>query len=133
MFYPGSHERLSTGVGGNTDETGSSDPLAGIGDPIFLSMGGVRTEFYTIRQLGLALNRKPGTIRKLEGEKNIPRAVWRKPAQDPRMRIRLYTRRQIEGLRQLMDEEGILFDKQKSISKTQFPARAMALFAEDRK
>jgi hypothetical protein len=131
MFYPGSNERLSDGSEGAA-KTGS-DPLAGIGPPLILSMGGVRTEFFTISQLGLALNRKAGTIRKLEDEGNIPRAVWRRPALDSRMRRRLYTRHQIEELVRIANEEGILINKQKAISSTQFPARARALFDEDRK
>jgi hypothetical protein len=130
--YPGSNERLSEGTGEGAAKTGSPDPLAGIGEPLILSMGGVRTEFWTISQLGLALNRKAGTIRKLEEEGNIPRAVWRRPALDSRMRRRLYSRKQIEGLIQIADEEGILRDKQRAISKTRFPARARALFAEDK-
>jgi hypothetical protein len=79
----------------------------------------------------LALNRKAGTIRKLEQEGNIPRPMWWKPAADNRMKRRLYTRHQVEELIRIADEEGILRDKQKAISKTQFPARARALFAED--
>ncbi len=93
----------------------------------------MRTEFFTIGQLGLALNRKPGTIRKLEQEGNIPRPMWRTPAVvDNRMKRRLYTRHQVEGLIRIAEEEGILRDKQKAISKTQFPARARKLFNEDR-
>jgi hypothetical protein len=48
------------------------------------------------------------------------------------MRRRLYTRHQVEGLIRIAEEEGILRDKQKAISKTQFPARARKLFNEDR-
>ena len=129
--YPGSNERLSEGTEGPSKAL-SADPLAGIGEPTYLSLGGVRTEFFTIGQLGLALNRKAGTIRKLEQEGNIPRPTWRRPALDSRMRRRLYTRHQVEGLIRIAEEEGILRDKQKAISKTQFPARARKLFNEDR-
>ena len=131
--YPGSNERLSEGTSEGAAKTGSLDPLADIGAPTYLRLGGVRTEFFTIGQLGFALNRKPGTIRKLEQEGNIPRPMWRTPAVvDNRMKRRLYTRHQVEGLIRIAEEEGILRDKQKAISKTQFPARARKLFNEDR-
>lgn len=90
---------------------------------------GELTEFFTLGMLAKALNRKPGTIRKWERERIIPRATIVKGSSDPRGVRRLYTRAQIEGLIEIAKEEGI-FDPQskRSITNTQFTTKAVELW-----
>lgn len=93
-------------------------------------IGGKSVELFTISQLAEVLNRRPVTIRTWEQKGIIPRATFVKPGinKDPRGRRRLYSRQQVEALVAIADEEGLLVDVHKQISKTQFQAKALSAF-----
>jgi hypothetical protein len=80
-------------------------------------------EFFEIRILARALGRSSGTMRTWTTNGWLPEARYRAH------RRRLYTRAQIEGLRQIADEEGLLHDKRRNPASTHFPQRARELFA----
>jgi len=71
--------------------------------PKALYYNGVTTQFFTRRDLGMALNREPGTIRQLEDK-----GVLCHPLVRNHRGHWLYTREQIEALIELAREEGVL-------------------------
>lgn len=87
---------------------------------------------YRIGSVAIALNRKSVTIRKWETEGIIPVSPYKMPSHDSRGQRRLYSKAQIEALRQLAYEEGILYPneggKWRHIETTQFKARAAKIF-----
>lgn len=96
--------------------------------PRILKVGGVEMEFFTVGQLGRAMNnRKPVTMRKWEQEGIIPRATYQIPSEDSRGRRRLYTRAQVEGMVNIAKEENV-FDGSKPIKYSDFSVRVLALF-----
>jgi len=75
-------------------------------------VNGVKTEFFAIGQVALALNRSPSTIRLWERRQWIPPARFRAPA-PRRSKVkeagdRLWTRPQVEAMVRAAEEEGIL-------------------------
>jgi hypothetical protein len=110
---------------------GLRDLLGGLSGKTF-TIAGKEVELFSISELAEALNRKPVTLRKWEQKGIIPKATFVKPGanQDPRGRRRLYSREQVLALVRLADEEGILHDLHKQVTKTQFRAKAWAAFRE---
>lgn len=104
------------------------------GKPRTFLVDGKPQEFYGVGDLAKALNRKSVTIRKWETDGIIPNATFILPSEDSRGRRRLYTRAQIEGLRQIAAEEGLLEPnaqgKWNAIDKTKFKSRALELFKQ---
>lgn len=123
-FFPGSRQVV-------TPPAGLPDPLGGLTGKTF-TIRGVEVELFTIGQVADALNRTPVAIRKWEANRVIPKATFSKPGvnQDPRGRRRLYSRPQVEALVRIAQEEGILHDKYRSITKTQFKAKVLHAFRE---
>jgi hypothetical protein len=100
--------------------------------PKVYTVRGKDVEFFSIGQLALALNRRPVTIRKWESEGIIPRSTFTAPSDDPRGKRRLYTRKQVEGIVKIAREEGILYDHSKHIKQTNFTARVIDLFKNNK-
>jgi hypothetical protein len=107
-------------------EYGEPDEL--LGTPVILFHRGEEKEFFPISSLAAALNRSVVTIRKWEGKGFIPKATFGTPSKALGGRVRLYTRAQIVGLRDIAREEGLLDDLTKAVTKTQFAAMAHILF-----
>lgn len=120
-FYPGSrHERM--------DPVESEEPEEEPWDlnPKVVVYGGKEVEFFTIGALAKALNRTVGSIRKWERLGYIPKATYRSAGE---RQNRLYTRPQVEGMRAIAQEEGLL-DPRKHVvvSDTRFTERVVNLF-----
>jgi hypothetical protein len=124
-FFPGSRQPI-TG-----SPAGLRDLLGGLSGKTF-TIAGKEVELFSISELAEVLNRKPVTLRKWEQKGIIPKATFVKPGanQDPRGRRRLYSREQVLALVRLADEEGILHDLHKQVTKTQFRTKAWAAFRE---
>lgn len=90
------------------------------------------TEFFTLGQLARALGRESVTIRKWEREGVIPKAQYQVPGRndDPRGRRRLYTRKQVEGIVRIAEEEGLFANTRKPFAETQFVERVLKLFQQ---
>lgn len=105
-----------------------------LGKPKVFLVNGQPQELYPLGALAIALNRKPVTIRKLEQDGIIPKASLILPSNDPRGQRRLYTRAQIEALRTVAAEEGVLEPnsngKWKAIEGTKFREKALIAFKE---
>lgn len=123
-YFPGSRQEISA-------PPGPPDVLAGETGRMF-TIGGREVELFSIGQLAAALNRAPATIRKWEQDGVIPKATYTKPGanQSPNGRRRLYSREQIEALVRIAQEEGILLDLHRQITKTQFKAKALHAFRQ---
>lgn len=126
-YYPGSRRPI---VDDATAAASSLRVLQSAGREY--RIGDKTVRLYGIGDLAEALNRRPVTIRKWEKEGVIPSPTFNKPGTggDPRGRRRLYSQAQIEGLVSIAADERILADTKKSVSRTQFKARAWALFKE---
>jgi hypothetical protein len=131
QFYPGSKQvmRVNPGVRSPADDEGLfiGKPCLVVGDE----------EYFTIGSLAFAINRAAGTIRKWEADGIIPKPTRRKAGEeqrDKRGRRRIYTRKQIMGLRRIAREEGILetnaYGAWKSLDSTRFKDRAKKLFEQ---
>lgn len=127
-LYPGSKQRIRTF--GETDSVPDPEDTLDLGKPLIKRYGGVDTEFYTSGQLAFALNRKPGTVRLWERQGTIPKSTFTLRSGNRYAKRRLYIRPQIEGLRRIAIEEGILSDTSRHITKTHFAERAAKLFKE---
>jgi hypothetical protein len=121
-FFPGSRQPV-------TPVAGFRDLLDGEAGKTY-TIGGREVELFTISQLAALLNRRPVTIRKWESEGHIPRATYAKPGKnkDVRGRRRLYSREQVEALVSIAEEEKILHDLHKQISRTKFGPKSLAAF-----
>jgi hypothetical protein len=78
-------------------------------------VNGVKTEFFTVGQVALALNRTSRTIRWWEGKQVIPPATFRAAA-PKRSKVkeagdRLWSRAQVEVMIRVAQEEGVLDGK----------------------
>ena len=98
--YPGS----SRAVG----DLGEPPTARDWGRPTQYRVGGVLTDFYTIGQLAVALNRSPVTIRKWERLGIIPVAAFRAPAEVKAKARRLYSRAQLEIMVGIAWDEGLM-------------------------
>lgn len=103
-----------------------------LGKPKIFLVDGQPQELFPLGAVARALNRRSVTIRKWETEGIIPRSPFIMPSHDPRGQRRLYTRAQIEALRTVAQEEGLLEPnsngKWKSIESTQFREKALRAF-----
>ena len=103
-------------------------------NPRTYTVNGEDVEFFSVGQLARALGREPGTIRKWEAQGVIPKATFQVPGRDgdPRGRRRLYSRKQVEGLVQIAEDEGLMDfgATRKSFNTTQFKPRVLELFRE---
>lgn len=124
-FYPGSRHRREDGPV-------IPEPVQAVVEtdwdtnPKWLTLDGVDVEFFTIGALATALNRQVVTIRKWEREGVLPVATYRSAGA---RKNRLYTRAQIEGLRLIAAEEGLMDPTiKKNLGDTDFSARARQLF-----
>lgn len=90
------------------------------------------TEFFTLGQLARALGRQSVTIRKWERDGVIPKAQYQVPGRDGSVhgRRRLYTRKQVEGIVRIAEEEGLFVDSRKSFAETRFTERVLRLFGQ---
>jgi hypothetical protein len=123
-FFPGSRIRA-------TPPAGLRDTLDGLTGK-FYPVGNQQVELFTISQLAEALNREPVTVRGWEHKGFIPKATFSKPGKggDVRGRRRLYSRAQVEALVSLAQEEGLLADKHKKITETNFAGKALLAFKQ---
>jgi hypothetical protein len=129
-MYPGSRMQVK-----NYDRIVIEPPDYGPFDkPRVFSVKGTEVEFFTTGILARMLNRESGTVRKWESEGVIPKATFIAPSDDKRGKRRLYTRKQIEGIRSIAHEEGVLEPgaggRWKSIRKTDFREKVYNLFTE---
>lgn len=104
LFYPGSKRRIPTE---------RTPPKAVVEDawdshPVLLKVKGETKEFFTVGMLAQALGRRPATIREWEAKGIIPKAKFRTAAVDTAKQKRLYTRRQVEVMVKIAQEEGLM-------------------------
>jgi hypothetical protein len=131
-FYPGSRKQRKSYEEPEKlvpqDEAEDFD----LGKPKIFLVNGQPAELFTLGVVARALNRQPVTVRKWESEGIIPRSPFVLPSHDPRGQRRLYTRAQIEALRTVAEEEGVLSPnangKWKSIETTSFREKAIRAF-----
>lgn len=123
-YFPGSRQRI-------TPPSGPPDVLGGVTGKTY-TIKGKPVELFGIGQVAEALNREPVTIRSWERKGFIPRATFSKPGanQDPRGRRRLWSRAQVEALVRIAQEEGILSDTHKQVTRTQFARKVLDAFKE---
>jgi hypothetical protein len=123
-YFPGSRQKIAP-------PAGPPDPLGGLTGTV-TQVKGRPVELFTIGQLSQVLNRRPVAIRAWETEGVIPKATYVKPGKDgdKRGRRRLYSRAQVEALVRIAAEEGILHDKHKQISRTQFASKVLEAFRQ---
>lgn len=121
-FYPGSKKQIPERPAPPEPEAKPWDRNAKT-----MQVNGVEVEFFTVGALAEAINRKPVTIRSWEMKGIFPKARYR----DKRQR-RLYTRRQIEGVRGLCAKHGILdFAARPDSIPGQFTEDVLSLWRED--
>lgn len=130
-FYPGS-SRKKREYEELEPEKPELDELPELGSPSYYLVNNQPLALYRIGAVARALNRKSVTIRKWESEGYIPVSPYKLPGRDNRGQRRLYSRQQIETLRQLAYDEGILYPsasgKWKHLEKTQFKEKAAKVF-----
>lgn len=97
-----------------------------LGKPLFPGTGNTEA-FYPISALAHALNRSTGTIRTWHETGVLP-GTYSVPGKTPNGRRRVYTARQIMGLRRLAAEYGVLDDKKAQLEE--FSKRARMLFEQ---
>jgi hypothetical protein len=93
----------------------------------------VRVEVFPIGALAKALKREPVTIRSWILKGWIPKARFKTPpihGTRGNAGRRLWTRRQIEGMLQIAQEEGLLDEKGTQMQKTNFSKRVFAAHKE---
>lgn len=130
-FYPGSSRKKREYEGVQPKKPVEQEELE-LGKPKIFLVDGQPQELFPLGAVAKALNRQSVTIRKWETEGIIPRSPFIMPSHDPRGQRRLYTRSQIEALRTVAQEEGLLEPnsngKWKSIESTQFREKALRAF-----
>lgn len=97
-------------------------------NPKVLLLNGVEVEFFPISALARAVGKSSKTIREWERIGVLPKARYRSRHRDPAKAYRLYSRAQIEGIRRIAGEEGMLTWKPANIQASNFTARVVALF-----
>lgn len=131
-YYPGSKVKRKVYT---PDDKEFHDAMAlpvSLENPRIFTVRGKDVEFFTIGQVAMALNRTPSAIRKWEDNGIIPTAQYYTPSEDVRGKRRLWTKAQAEGMVRIAEEEGILEDTWKPISKTRFTERVIKLFEDNR-
>lgn len=131
-FYPGSKKKKKDYD--NSPKIMQPPPVEelNLGKPRTFLVNGQPLELFPLGAVARALNRQPVTVRKWESEGVIPSSPYKLPSHDPRGQRRLYSREQIESLRKIADEEGILHPnangKWKAIESTDFREKALKAF-----
>lgn len=124
--YPGSKQTLIDYTA--PEEITEDDELTTLlGAPYKTTKSG--RSYYSIGSLARALNRSPVCMRKWEANGTLPMPTL--AAKGKRAlggQVRLYTREQIEGLRLIAAEEGILAETWHAVKHTNFRERAHELF-----
>lgn len=100
--------------------------------PYILAVEGFPREFFTIGHLSGALLRSAMTVRGWEAQGFFPKPTFTVNGGNKYAKRRLYTRRQIEGVIQIAQEEGILDSRRRYLTETDFTPRCFALFAQCR-
>lgn len=101
-----------------------------LGTPIQMGYRGELMDFFKIGSLARAMNRSVVTIRKWQDKGFLPPPSFMIPTKAIGGKIRLYSRPQVEGLRRIAAEEGLLTDTTKAVTHTRFEERAFNLFRE---
>lgn len=122
--YPGS-KQLRRAVA-PTPAAPPVDETAWDAKPIIKSVKGEPLELFTVGQLGQALGRAAVTIRLWERNGVIPTARMRLNNKNGLGGRRYYTRAQVEGIRQIAKEEGLL--EPRARITPEFTRRVVALF-----
>ncbi|MFH9606838.1 MerR family transcriptional regulator [Streptomyces sp. NPDC017448] len=123
-YYPGSSKKIGRPRSEPPLRTPENDWSS---SPRIYSVDGVDYEFFSIGDLAAALNRRPGTIRLWERQGHIPRGM-RSPSSHTDKRQRIYTRPQVEGIRRIAEETGILHEARPRIEQTNFRSLVLDLF-----
>lgn len=130
-FYPGSSRRKKSYDEEPVPVVEELPDLI-LGKPRLYLINGKPVEFYSLGDVARNLNRSPVTIRKMEANGQLPISPFVSPGIDERGKRRLYIKEQIESLRQIAQEEGILYPssggKWKAIEQTQFTKKAQEMF-----
>ena len=131
-FYPGSsRKRKEYDDEPEVIPIEEEEPLD-LGKPKYYLVNNQPTALYKIGAVAKALNRKPVTIRRWETEGIIPNSPYKMPSHDDRGQRRLYTLGQIEALRTIAQEEGLLYPSAggqwKKIEQTAFKEKARKAF-----
>jgi hypothetical protein len=131
-FYPGSKKQKKSYEANEKLLPENEAQDFDLGKSKIFLVNGQPTELFTLGAVARALNRQPVTVRKWESEGIIPRSPFVLPSHDPRGQRRLYTRAQIEALRTVAEEEGVLSPnangKWKAIETTSFREKAIRAF-----
>ena len=131
-FYPGS-SRKKRQYTEPEPEKPELDELPDLGKPSYYLVNNQPMALYRIGSLARALNRRSVTVRKWEQEGIIPVSAYKMPGRDSRGQRRLYSKEQIETLRRIAYEEGVLLPNEggqwKHIEKTNFKERAAKAFS----
>lgn len=97
--------------------------------PVIKTVRGVQYELFTVGQLGQALGgRAAVTMRLWEREGVIPKARMRLPNKNGIGGRRYYTRPQVEGMRRIAEEEGLL--EPRARLSPRFTERCVQLFRD---
>lgn len=133
-FYPGSKRtrKIYDDADPNISDLPQEDLQLDLGRSKNYLVGNKLVELFPIGAVARALNRKPVTVRKWESDGIIPNSPYMMKSRDSRGQRRLYSREQIEALRRVAEEEGVLTPsaggKWKPIEQTDFRAKALKAF-----
>ncbi len=98
--------------------------IPGLGRPVMMTYRGeVNVPFYRIGDLGRALNRSTGTIRKWHDRGILPPPSFGKRTAALGGRVRLYSLAQLTAAREIAASEGVLDDTSAAVTRTKFAAR----------
>lgn len=126
LHYPGSKQLRRAVAPAAKPEP--KDESAWDAKPIIKSIKGEQVELFTIGQLGQALGRAAVTMRLWERNGVIPTARMRLTNKNGKGGRRYYTRAQVEGIRQIAKEEGLL--EPRARLTPEFTRRVVRLFKE---
>lgn len=131
-YYPGSSKKRKSYTEPIPEPAPVVEDELILGAPKTFLVHGQPVDFYFIGDVARALNRSAVTIRKMENHGDLPLSPFTSPGIDNRGKRRLYTKQQIEALRRIAQEEGVLYPsakgKWKPISQTDFTRKAKALY-----
>lgn len=126
-FFPGSKTRIPSTPTQAQEMTTTSSTKEDSWDSRVktYNMQGIPTEFFEVGSLAKALNRQVVTVRLWERNGTIPKSMYRSPQNN-----RLYTRAQIEGMRNIAQQEGLLDTRTKSFAASNFTPRVIQLYKD---
>lgn len=134
QYYPGSKKTRKVYDDSGPEPVAETEEELDLGRSKNYLVGNKVVELFPIGAVARALNRKPVTVRKWESEGVIPNSPFMMRSHDTRGQRRLYSREQIEALRKIAAEEGVLNPsaggKWKPIEQTQFRTKALKAFRE---